>query len=141
MAAISRRSLARYAVDQLVARQSVKKISASLAAALIENKMAKQVDLVVADIDEELESRGLVARAVITSAHALSAQLKTRLASELKAAAKVDEVAMVEYIDPAIIGGFRIETARHTWDHTIARQLQDIKGGISPAKLSGDRVN
>lgn len=130
MAYISRRLLARYVVDQLLAGQAVKKISTRLAAVLIDSKMTGQTDLVIDDINEELESRGLSARAVVTSAHALSADLKGRIAGQIQKAAGVNSVTIIENVEPAVIGGVRIETARHTWDKTVARQLQDIKGGI-----------
>lgn len=130
MAAFSRRRLAKYAVDELVSGRSAKQISDLLAAALIDNKMGSQADLLLNDIAEELEARGLLARAVVTSANGLSAELKKRLASQIKKAAKVDEVSITEQVDTDVIGGVRIETARHTWDKTVQRKLAEIKGGI-----------
>ncbi|HVX58224.1 MAG TPA: F0F1 ATP synthase subunit delta [Candidatus Saccharimonadales bacterium] len=130
MAAFSRRQLARYAVDQLLDRRPATEISNHLAAALIAGKMTKQADLLLDDIAEELESRGLLARAVVTSANGLSAALRDQLTNQVKRAAKVSDVTLSEQTDPDVIGGFRVETARHTWDKTVARRLSEIKGGI-----------
>lgn len=130
MAAFSRRVLARYAVDQLLAGHSADKVSQHLAAALISSKMTKQSDQLLDDIAEELESRGLLARAIVTSAHGLSASLRKSLSDQVRKAAHVTEVSLSEQVDPDVIGGLRIETARHTWDKTVARKLAEIKGGI-----------
>ena len=130
MASLSRRQIAAYAVDELLAGQKAASLAPRLAAALIANKMPKQADLLLSDISEELESRGLLAQAVVTSVNGLSAELKKRLASQIKSAAKVNQVFINERTDPAVIGGLRVETARHTWDQTVARKLAQIKGGI-----------
>ncbi len=141
MAKFSRRQRAGYAVDQLLAGRPAKQISEHLAAALIDSRMQKQADLLLDDIAEELENRGLLAKTLVTSATALSTDLRKQLAEQVKKAAKVDKIIMTEQIDPQVIGGLRIETTRHTWDKTVAHQLAEIKGGISPAKLSGNKVN
>jgi len=130
MAAFSRRSLANYAVEQLLANQSPAQLSKYLAAALIASKRQDQADLLLADINQELESRGRLANATVTSATKLSAELRKSLSSQVKKAAKVDQVSLNEQIDPSVIGGIRIETANHTWDKTVARKLSEIKGGI-----------
>lgn len=129
--AFSRRQLARYAVTQLLDNQKPAVISRHLAAALISGKMTKQADFLLDDIAEELESRGLLARAVLTSAHDLSADLKKQLTEQVKKSAGVKEVSLSELVNPELIGGFRVETARHTWDKTVIRRLSEIKGGIN----------
>jgi len=130
MADFSRRQLARYAVNQLLAKQSPANISKHLAAALIISNKQKDVDLLLDDIAEQLEVRGLSARAVVTSVNGLSAGLRSQLTRQIKKAVRVDEVLLTERLDPSVLGGFRIETSTRTWDQTIARKLAEIKGGI-----------
>ena len=130
MANFSRRQLAIYAVDQLLAKRPASEVSRHLAAALIAGKKQNQADLLLDDVAEQLESRGLVARATLTTATALSEELRARLTEQIKKAAGVAEVSLSEQIDPTVIGGFRVETTEHAWDETIARRLEQIIGGI-----------
>ena len=127
---ISRRALARYAVDQLVAGNKTQTISKQLASALITSNRAKDYDLLLSDIAEELENRGLLAQATLTTATELNANFKKQLSAHLKKAAKVDSLIINEQIDKTVIGGFKLTTANHSWDKTIARKLADIKGEI-----------
>lgn len=131
MTALSRRALARYAVDQLVMGQSPKLLAKRLSAALLASKKAAEADLFLDDIAYELESRGKLAQAVVTSASALSAQLKRQLTAAVKKAVKVEHVALTEKIDENVLGGFRVETAAHSWDKTIKRYLTEIKEGAN----------
>lgn len=130
MAAFSRRQLASYAVDQIVDGQSPADISKRLAAALIVSKRQKDAELLLGDIAEQLETRGLLTEAAVTSAKALSSSLLAQLAKQIKQATGTAEVTLKEQIDPTVIGGFRVETANRTWDKTLSRQLAAIKGGI-----------
>lgn len=130
MAAVSRRQLAKYAVEEFLAGQKPATLAKRLAAMLLESDMASQVDLLISDIDQELEARGLLAQVVVTSANGLSAQLRAQLSKQVKAAAKVKEVSLNEQTDARVIGGVRVETALHSWDKTIAHSLSEIKGVI-----------
>lgn len=124
---ISRRQLAEYAADQLLTGESARKIAASLAAVLVESKRASEVDLLLQDIAWELEVRGKVANANITSANALTDTLRKELTQFIKKATKVEQVNLDENIDKSVIGGVRIETATHAWDKTIATKLMQIR--------------
>ena len=123
----SRRQLARYAVDELAAKTPVRKLSARLAAALLVSRRHKEADLLVADIERELEERGYIARALTSSAHPLSLQLKRELAAKLKKLTGAKQVMLEERLDPALIGGLRIETAGRSWDMTLKKLLNDIR--------------
>ena len=73
---ISRRSLAEYIADRLVAGDTT--VIEQLAAYLIETRRTKQVDLYVSDIEYALIDRGVVI-ADVTSAHHLLLRRKRRL--------------------------------------------------------------
>jgi F-type H+-transporting ATPase subunit delta len=127
---VSRRQLARWAVEQLQGGKSPAEISQSLAALLLMTKRQKEAELLLSDIEFELENQGILTVAVVTSARDLSGSLRKTLISQIEKATKVKEVAIEEEVDKNVIGGIRIETPSHTWDNTIIRRLADIKGGI-----------
>lgn len=126
----SRRSLARYGVERLLAGDSINQLSKELASSLTSSGKKKEAELLIADIFEILELRGLLANAIVTSAQPLSAKSRNSLKNQIGKAAKVDNVVINEVIDESVIGGFRIETSAHSWDKTIARKLAMIKGVI-----------
>lgn len=127
---ISRRNLAAYAVDQLLAGGSPARLARRLAATLAVNKGGDETDLLLDDVLEIFEERGKLARATLTSATALNDKLRQEVKDLVRSSAKVDDVILVENIDPACIGGIKIETAKKSWDKTVVRKLADIKGGI-----------
>jgi F0F1-type ATP synthase delta subunit len=124
---ISRRQLAQYAADELLAGVSSEKIARQLAAVLANSKRAHESELLARDIAWELERRGKVASANITSVTPLSESLRKNLAIFIKDAANVDEVNLQETIDKSVLGGVKIETAIHSWDKTVATKLRNIR--------------
>jgi F-type H+-transporting ATPase subunit delta len=126
MSDISRRLLARYAVDELLAGQKTATISKRLAAVLLTSRRANQAESLLADIAAEMETRGLAARATVTSAHKLSANLRREIAAAVKKAVRVKRVDMDETVDANVLGGIRVETANHAWDKTVRKNLNDI---------------
>jgi F0F1-type ATP synthase delta subunit len=100
MTRLSRRQLATYGADQILAGEPIKKVSARLAAVLSAN---------------------------ITSVSQLTDELRSELANFIKSTAKVDKVSLQENIDKSVLGGVRIETAVHSWDKTVAKKLRNIR--------------
>ena len=127
MISVSRRQLARYAVDQLLAKQPARSVANHLAAALIASGRRHESELLLLDIDLELEERGLIAKATITSAHPVSAQLKKTLSARLKKLSDVEAVVLDQQIDKSVIGGIKIETASRTIDKTLKKELMNLK--------------
>lgn len=127
MIRVSRRKLASYGADQIIAGRPTSAVAKELAAVLIDSNKAKDTQLLARDIAWELETRGKLAQANITTATELTESLKQDLTDFIKHTAKVDQVNIHQNIDDSVIGGVRIETAVHTWDKTIARQLTDIR--------------
>lgn len=123
MSKVSRRSLARYAADQLQAGKSANSVAKNMAAELTESGRLNEVEFLLNDISAELESRGKLAVASVTSAYELTPQLREALASKIKKVADVEAVILDENIDKSVLGGVRIETSGRIWDHTIARKL------------------
>ena len=124
---VSRRSLARYAADRLLAGDSAPEVAKAVASVLVEDKRLNEAELLLADINFELESRGKVATALVTAANDLGDKLRIEIKSLVKKASKVDRVILNEQIDKSVIGGLRIETATRIWDKTVARQLNELR--------------
>lgn len=127
---VSRRQLARFAVDEIQSGSSIDSIAQKLAAALSETKMKKDSELLLADIAHELEERGLVVSAKVTTASPLSADLRHEISSKIKVVTKAQAVSLDEIIDKDVIGGMRIETANHSWDKTTKSFLEELKEKI-----------
>lgn len=126
----SRRSLAKYGVERLLEGDPTNGLAKALAASLASSGKKKDVELLIADIFEMLELRGLLASATVTSAKAISPRTLDSLKIQIAKAAKVNSVIIKEVVDQAVVGGFRVETSTHSWDKTIARKLAMIKGVI-----------
>jgi F-type H+-transporting ATPase subunit delta len=127
MSKISRRSLARWAADQLADGQPAATIAKHLAAVLSLAKMADQAEFLISDISWELEQRRVLTIGKVTSANPLTKQLESALLAHLKQITKSDNVVLEKNVDKSVLGGVRIETSARVWDQTVARQLTELK--------------
>lgn len=119
---ISRRSLANYAVSQVEAGALVSHILDELAAYLVSTKREREADLVVRSIEDELADRGTVIARVMT-AEPLTDALRDQIAARIGG----KKVHLDELVDPAVLGGVRIETPDQTFDGTIKRKLLTLR--------------
>lgn len=124
---LTRRVLARYAVDQLLAGKPAKSVAKHLAAAMIEAGNVQEIDYLIGDIASELERQRQLAIGRVTSATPLGDGLKRELKARIKQATGAGSVLLEETVDELVIGGVRIETANRVWDSTIARRLADLR--------------
>jgi F0F1-type ATP synthase delta subunit len=124
---LSRRQLAAYAADQLQAGQKAGPLAKELAAVLVTSRRQSQARQLTDDIAWELERRGKLANAEVTSARQLSEAIRKQIVVHVKKAAKVETVVVSQTIDRSVIGGLRIDTAAHSWDKTVRRKLTDIR--------------
>lgn len=121
---ISRRSLAEYIADRLVAGDTT--VIEQLAAYLIETRRTKQVDLYVSDIEYALIDRGVVI-ADVTSAHHLTAETKEAIARFLNTAYAAKTVELRQSLDASLIGGINIQTADAEYDATVKRKITNLQ--------------
>lgn len=124
---LSRRAIANYTADQLVAGVSAHALARRLAAVLTESGLTNQLEFLLGDIASELESRGQLAVGRVTTIHPLTEELGAALKAQIKTATKVREVLLEEQIDKSVIGGIRVETASRVWDDTLSRKLNRLK--------------
>lgn len=119
---ITRRSLARYAASQLNAGIPADQVMNQLAAYLVESGRVREADLVVRTIEDEFAAEGIIIARVIT-AEPLSDKLREFVAARLNG----QTVHIDEKIDPAVLGGIRIETADSLFDGTVKRKLLTLR--------------
>src|SRR3989337_1762900 len=96
---LSRRKIATYAADQLLAGVARREVLRSVAAHLVEARRTREAMLLVRDIEDVLASRGHVV-ADVTSAHPLSKTLK----DEIKDLVGGDTLQIRESVDPSLLG-------------------------------------
>jgi ATP synthase F1 delta subunit len=124
---VSRRALADWAADQLLAGKPAKGVARHLAAVLAQNNMAGQIEFLVSDITWELEQRKALVVGKVTSAQPLSATAEKSLLAQLQKLTKATDVSLENNVDKSVLGGLRIETANHIWDQTISRKLAELR--------------
>lgn len=127
---VSRRALAQYAADQLLAGKSVPILAKQLAAILADSGRSTDGELLMNDISWELEQRQVLTVGRVTSTVPLSKQLEVGLVAQLKKVTKSQAVILESVLDASVIGGIKIETSGHVWDQTISRTLTELKGSF-----------
>ena len=128
MKSVSRRKLAKYAAEQILAGNDV--VLEEIAALLIYEKHEREVDLLVRDIEAELAENGEIV-ASVESARALDDNTRRKIEQFLAAVASdknsKPKVSLRESIDPTLIGGFKLQTPTATLDATVSKKLNDLR--------------
>jgi len=119
---LSRRKIATYAADQLLAGVSKAKVIRSVAAYLVDARRTRERTLLVRDIEDALASRGHVI-ADVASAHPLT----TVLEAEIKKLVGADSLQLRELVEPSLLGGVRIDIPGRRFDGTIRRKLTALR--------------
>ena len=128
MRLVSRKKLAKYAAEQILAGNDV--VLEEIAGLLIYEKHEREVDLLVRDIEAELAERGEVV-ASVESARVLDDSTRRKIEQFLAAVASSKnskpKVSLRESIDPTLIGGFKLQTPTATLDATVSKKLNDLR--------------
>lgn len=122
---ISQRRLAAYIAGQLLANGDKKRVVNELAAYLIETGRVRDLNQVMAAIEEALASRGVVV-AKVTTARPLSPEMKKAITKRFTPPDA--RLHIREQIDPSVIGGFKIELPGSQFDGTVIHKLTTLKG-------------
>ena len=122
---ISQRRLAAYVAGQLLASGDKKRLIKELAAYLIETGHVRDLNQVVAAIEEALASRGAVV-ATVTTARPLSPENKQAIVKQFTPTGA--KLYIREQIDPSVVGGFKIELPGSQFDGTGIQKLTTLKG-------------
>ena len=128
MRLVSRRKLAKYAAEQILAGNDA--VLEEIAGLLIYEKHEREVDLLVRDIEAELAENGEIV-ASVESARALDDNTRHKIEQFLATAASgknsKPKVSLRESIDPTLIGGFKLQTPTATLDATVSKKLNDLR--------------
>ncbi len=117
---LSRRKIANYVADRLLAEDG--QVIDQLAALLVHENRQHEIDLIVRNIHDALESRGMVV-ATVSSAHPLSDEIR----SKVKDIIGGDKVLLREKIDETLIGGIKIDAAGKRYDGTVKYKLSELR--------------
>lgn len=128
MRLVSRRKLAKYAAEQILAGNNA--VLEEIAGLLIYEKHEREVDLLVRDIEAELADNGEIV-ASVESARALDDNTRRKIEQFLATAASdknsKPKVSLRESIDLTLIGGFKLQTPTATLDATVSKKLNDLR--------------
>jgi F-type H+-transporting ATPase subunit delta len=124
MAVLSRRKLATYIADQLLAGK--KDAIKQLAAYLVDAGRMKEAELIVRDIESALMARGVVV-ADVASAHSLSAKTTKALESFVKQSTGAKTVELRSIVDEQLLGGVKVAVPGAEMDATLRRKLMTLK--------------
>ena len=128
MRLVSRKKLAKYAAEQILAGNDA--VLEEIAGLLIYEKHEREVDLLVRDIEAELAEGGEIV-ASVESARALDDNTRRKIEQFLATAASdknsKPKVSLRESIDPTLIGGLKLRTPTATLDATVLKKLNDLR--------------
>jgi len=123
---LSRRTLATYVADRLIAGDAPAGVVMQLAAYLVESRRTKELGLIVRDVAYFLAEKGTV-HATITSAFDLSAETQKAIEAFIKEETGGTTVSFDTLIDPTVLGGVKISLPGRELDQTVAHQLTVLK--------------
>lgn len=124
MVNFSRRRLANYAAEQILAKK--KDIVTQLAAYLHDTGRTKELDLLVRDINNALADKNLVL-AEVSSARELDNASREELNTLLSKRYKTNDINISESIDLNLLGGVKIRTAHEEFDGSLKRKINRLK--------------
>lgn len=128
MRLVSRRKLAKYAAEQIIAGNDT--IVEEIASLLVYENRQRDIELLVRDVEAELAEHGEIV-ASVESARKLDVDTKREIEKYLMSVVSANnnksKVTLKESIDPTLIGGFKLRTPTATLDATIAKKLNDLR--------------
>lgn len=127
MQAISRRKLATYMVEQMVAGADQPALLQQVAAYLVDRRRVNQADLLVRDVEAILGSEHGHVLAHVTSARELSAGLTKAIAQFVAKSENATAVEVSTSIDPSLLGGVIIKTPTAELDASVRAKLTALK--------------
>jgi F0F1-type ATP synthase delta subunit len=123
---LSRRRIAEYVANRLIAGDKAESVFLEIAAYLKDNRRTKEGSLVVRDIEQALLDRGVVV-ADITSARPINQVALEDIKQFIAKHYSAQRVYTRESIDEDTIGGFKVATPDKELDRTLRRYISTIK--------------
>jgi len=123
---LSRRKIAGYIADQVMAGVDTNDLVRSIAAFLMDSRRTNELTLVIRDIEYQLAERGVILASVI-SAHKLSADVKKSITDMVSSQTGARSVQLQQFVDPGVIGGFKVDLPGRQLDRTVAHKLTQLR--------------
>lgn len=120
-ARLTRRKIATYVADKLIAGESVKVAIKSAAAYLVDTGRTREQELLLRDIESILAEKGFVV-ADVTTAFPLTDTIRKEIQSIVGGSAQLREI-----VDPTVLGGVKIDLPGKQYDGTIRRKLTALR--------------
>lgn len=129
MAKVSRRAIARVVTGQLLAANAdAQAVMRQLAAYIVEHNMVDDADVIINDIAEELYKQTGRLVVEVTSAHALSEDMRRQITEYLQQTTKARTVELHESVDENLIGGLIAKTPSGEIDLSVRSKLRQLTG-------------
>jgi len=123
---LSRRKIAGYIADQAVSGVDANNLVQLLAAFLVDSRRVGELTLIIRDIEYQLAERGFVLASVV-SAHKLSADTQQSIIDMVSSQTGSKSVQLQQFVDPNVIGGFKVDLPGRQLDSTIAHKLTQLR--------------
>ena len=122
-----RTKVARTIADSTMRSGVSKEFSKQVAAYLLAERRVSDLDSIMRDVQQNWADKGYV-EVLAASAHALTADIKSDIAAEIKRHyPAADTVVVTEVHDPAIIGGVQLSLANQQLDMSVEAKLNKFK--------------
>ena len=128
----SRMQVATYLADHLAEGRD--KAVQAAAAWLVAGGRGREARYLARDAAAALAERGHVLATVIT-ARPMSAAAQAEVADFIKRTTSATELELVTQVDPALIGGIKIELPASTLDASVQTKLEKFVEGMKGVKL------
>jgi len=102
----------------------------SAAAWLVSTGRGRQAEYLARDVAKIMAGRGYVS-ATVTTARAVSGEARGQIEAFIRQATDAKDLELTMAVDPAIIGGARIETPDAQLDATVRTKLATFVQGVS----------
>lgn len=120
------KGLASY-INQHIADQD---LSTKIASYLVDNKLTLDLESIMRDVMVAREKNGIF-EVSLTTAHAISQTQEQAIIDFIKQVIpEAKEVILDKNVEPALLGGFRIESANYLIDRSLKAKLNYIKSTI-----------
>ena len=123
---LSRRVLAQYYGEELLAGKDQSVLAQQLGAYLIDSKRTKELELIVQDIEFYLASKGVV-MAEVTSAFELSSATEASIKQMITDSTGAKEIHLHTTVERSVLGGVKISIPGKELDSTAARKLSTLR--------------
>lgn len=123
----NRRKLANNALNNLDRKDNAR----AIAAYLIESGKTSEVNSLARDIMQIRQDAYGVAEVTAISAHKLDSELRNKITGTIKSATNAKKVIIDEQIDPAVVGGVRLELANSLLDNTVDARLNALREKVT----------